>query len=451
MRTAEITKYKVYPSYKDSGIEWLGEVPRHWDCRRLKHIATAALSNVDKKTHEIEEPVRLCNYVDVYYNERITPALDFMEGTATNDEIRKFSLRSGDVLITKDSEAWDDIAVPAYVPSDLDGILCGYHLAQVRPRDGRVDGEYLFRAFLARGINDQFRVAATGITRYGLGKHWIDNALFLVPPIDEQRAIAAFLDCETARIDALIEKKRRQIELLNEKRAALISHVVTKGLDPNAPMKDSGIAWLGDMPRHWNVLRLKYISSINDEVLSETTDPDYELHYVDIGSVDALSGIQKKELMRFEAAPSRARRRVKDGDVIISTVRTYLRAIVPIMRMEENLIVSTGFAVIRPRKHLNSKFAAYALRAPYFVDGVVARSVGVSYPAVNTGDIACLRVIVPPSSEQHAIVEFLDREMERIDTLAVKVRDSIDLLREYRTALISAAVTGQINVCKGVF
>jgi len=167
---------------KDSGVEWLREMPWHWDCRKLKHIATVTLSNVDKKTHEIEEPVRLCNYVDVYYNERITSDLDFMEATATHDEISKFSLRSGDVLITKDSEAWDDIAVPAYVPSDLDGILCGYHLAQVRPRDGRVDGEYLFRAFLARRINDQFRVAATGITRYGLGKHWIDNALFLVPP-----------------------------------------------------------------------------------------------------------------------------------------------------------------------------------------------------------------------------------------------------------------------------
>lgn len=215
--------------------------------------------------------------------------------------------------------------------------------------------------------------------------------------------------------------------------------------------KNSGIEWLDEVPEHWNVLRLKYISSINDEVLSETTNPDYELLYVDIGSVHALSGIQKKEPMCFETAPSRARRRVKDGDVIISTVRTYLRAIVPIVGPEENLIVSTGFAVIKPRKHLDSKFAAYALRAPYFVDAVVAHSVGVSYPAVNTGDIACLRVVVPPSSEQHAIVEFLDREMERIDTLAVKVRDSIDLLREYRTALISAAVTGQINVCKGVF
>jgi len=190
---------------------------------------------------------------------------------------------------------------------------------------------------------------------------------------------------------------------------------------------------------------LKYVSSINDETLPETTDPDFDLLYVDTGSVDASSGIQKKEPMRFENAPSRARRGVRDGDVIVSTVRTYLRAIAPISEPEENLIVSTGFAVVRPRKQLDSRFAAYALRAPYFVDAVVARSVGVSYPAVNASDIADLRVVVPPSDEQRAIAAFLDRETARIDALIGKVEKSIELLREYRAALISAAVTGKID------
>lgn len=439
-------KWRAYQEYKNSGADRLGKIPRHWEDRKLKHVASTTFSNVDKHTVDGEEPVRLCNYVDVYYNDYITSQLDFMEATATPEEITKFKLRAGDVIVTKDSEEWDDIAVPAHVAQDLNGVLCGYHLALIRPDPNVVDGRYLFRAFASRGINDQFRIAATGITRYGLGKYELDNALLPVPPVPEQRAIADFLDQETVKIDAMIAKKERQIELLQEKRTALISHAVTKGLNPDVKMKNSGVEWLGEIPAHWEVLRLKYTSSINDEALPETTDSDYELLYVDIGSVDASAGIQKKELMRFEDAPSRARRKVRHGDVIVSTVRTYLRAIAPINEPEDNLIVSTGFAVIRPRKQLKNGFAAYSLRAPCFVDAVVARSVGVSYPAVNAIDIGDLRVAAPPASEQRTIAAFLDRETGRIDDLSKQIEKSIDLLREYRTALISAAVTGKIDV-----
>jgi restriction endonuclease S subunit len=205
--------------------------------------------------------------------------------------------------------------------------------------------------------------------------------------------------------------------------------------------KPSGVEWLGEVPEHWRTLRLKYTTSINDEVLKENTDPNYEIQYVDISSVDAVEGIKKREFMRFEEAPSRARRRVRDGDVIVSTVRTYLRAIAPINNPEENFIVSTGFAVIRPQGDVHSNFAAYALRAPYFVDAVVARSVGVSYPAVNASEIGDLSIALPPDSEQRAIAAFLDRETGRLDALMEKKRRQIELLQEKRTALISHAVT----------
>ena len=205
--------------------------------------------------------------------------------------------------------------------------------------------------------------------------------------------------------------------------------------------KPSDVEWLGEIPEGWEKLRLKHIASINDEVLSEATAPDYELLYVDIGNVEAIYGIQKKEQMRFENAPSRARRRVRDGDVIISTVRTYLRAIVPVVEPESNLVVSTGFAVVRPRQRLENIFAAYVLRAPYFVDTVVSRSVGVSYPAVNASDIVDIHLVVPPSSEQRAIAAFLDRETARVDALVEKKQRQVELLQEKRTALISCAVT----------
>ncbi len=205
--------------------------------------------------------------------------------------------------------------------------------------------------------------------------------------------------------------------------------------------KDSGIKWLGEIPEGWEVKRLKHLSSVNDEVLAETTDPDYEIRYVDISNVDAVLGIEHKESMTFGNAPSRARRSVKHGDIIISTVRSYLRAITPIDNPESNLIVSTGFAVIRPKNEFESQFAFHALRAAYFVDTVVANSVGVSYPAINASELVTFYIALPPKSEQRAIAAFLDRETARIDKLIEKKERKIELLHEKRSALISHAVT----------
>ncbi|MBI5409959.1 MAG: restriction endonuclease subunit S [Nitrospirae bacterium] len=172
--------------------------------RKLKQVASVKFSGVDKKSEEGETSVRLCNYTDVYYHDYVTPEMDFMEATATPTEVSTFTLRKGDILITKDSESWDDIAVSAYVTHDLEGVLCGYHLAQIRPLFILAVGNYIFRAFHARGINDQFRVAANGITRFGIGKTAIDSSLFPVPPIPEQQTITDYLDRETSKLDALI-------------------------------------------------------------------------------------------------------------------------------------------------------------------------------------------------------------------------------------------------------
>ncbi|UBU62007.1 restriction endonuclease subunit S [Acidithiobacillus ferrooxidans] len=198
--------------------------------------------------------------------------------------------------------------------------------------------------------------------------------------------------------------------------------------------------WLGELPDGWATKRLKYVSTINDETLPETTDPDYELLYVDIGSVDATEGIQKKEPMIFETAPSRARRVVQDGDTIVSTVRSYLRAVAPIRNPEENLIVSTGFAVVRP-KGIDPHYLAYSLRSSYFIETVVSRSVGVSYPATNPTDVSCIELPLPPIDEQQAIARFLDAKTAQIDALVAQKRQLIAKLKEKRSALIARTVT----------
>jgi len=196
---------------------------------------------------------------------------------------------------------------------------------------------------------------------------------------------------------------------------------------------------------HWEVKPIKYVSTCNNEVLPESTEPDYEIEYVDISSVDEVHGITSTQKMIFSNAPSRARRVVRDGDIIVSTVRTYLRAITSINNPSDNLIVSTGFAVIRSSIMLNVHFAHYLFKASYLVDEVIARSVGISYPAINSSELIAIKIGFPSLDEQSAIATFLDRETTKIDTLIAKQEHLIELLQEKRTALISHAVTKGLN------
>jgi len=209
--------------------------------------------------------------------------------------------------------------------------------------------------------------------------------------------------------------------------------------------KESGEKWLGAVPEHWGASPLKAIATHNDDVLDETTAPDSEIVYVDISSVDPINGITAKEAMLFSAAPSRARRRVKHGDVIISTVRTYLRAIAKVRDPEDNLVVSTGFAVVRPGSKLAPDFLGYIVSASYFVEQVIARSTGVSYPAINASELVAIPVAVPPLPEQTQIAAFLGRETTKIDALVAEQRRLMELLKEKRQAVISHAVTKGLN------
>ncbi|SFH58482.1 restriction endonuclease subunit S [Modicisalibacter xianhensis] len=205
--------------------------------------------------------------------------------------------------------------------------------------------------------------------------------------------------------------------------------------------KTTKSTWLASIPEHWEEKRLKDVATYNDESLDEKTDPDFEIEYVDISSVSLTHGIEKTELLAFEKAPSRARRKVRHGDVIVSTVRTYLKAIAPIKNPPLNMVVSTGFAVIRPRSSLDARFAGYMLQSNGFVGDVVANSVGVSYPAINASDLARLPFAEPPLPEQIRISDFLDHKTAQIDALIAKKQSLLDKLAEQRTALISQAVT----------
>lgn len=216
---------------KDSGVEWIGEIPEHWEVEKIKNISQVKPSNVDKKSKDNEPPVLLCNYTDVYNNEFITMDLDFMKATATYDQISKLSLNVGDIIITKDSESADDIAVPAIVTEELENVVCGYHLAVIKPNNNIVYPKFLFRSFESDRINKQFELGANGVTRFGLGAYPINNAYVCQPPLNEQKEIANYLDIETAKIFKATDKILKHIELLEEYKTSLIHHVVTGKID----------------------------------------------------------------------------------------------------------------------------------------------------------------------------------------------------------------------------
>ncbi|HII3202676.1 TPA: restriction endonuclease subunit S, partial [Enterobacter kobei] len=265
------------------------------------------------------------------------------------------------------------------------------------------------------------------------------------PDQPEQAQILTTLDRETARIDALVEKKTRFIELLKEKRQALITHAVTKGLAPNVKMKDSGVEWIGQVPEHWEVKPICRVTSVNDDVLPDSTTDDTPIRYVDISSVGYMEGIKQASDMCFADAPSRARRKASSGDVIISTVRTYLKAVAAVTDEYADCVFSTGFAVLRAR-HLDRSFLKWMVLNELLIQAIEAHSEGLSYPAINASALVKLKSVIPPPEEQASIAATLDRETARIDALMDKAKQSITLLKERRAAFITAAVTGQIDL-----
>jgi type I restriction enzyme S subunit len=440
----EMTKrFKRYAAYKDSGVEWLGEIPAHWEVKRLKTIAAVQLSNVDKKSVEGQESVRLCNYVDVYYSDRIGPDLDFMAATATPEQVRRFSLRAGDVLITKDSESWTDIAVPAVVASDLPDVLCGYHLALVRPMSD-CDGAFLARAFSAIGPRDQFQVAANGITRFGLGGDAIRTGLFPTPPAQEQRAIAAFLDRETARIDALVAKKERLIELLQEKRTALISRAVTKGLDAKDRLLATGSAVFPEVPERWELRKLRrLIRRVKRPVVVEP-----ETEYREIGIRSWGKGIFHKDPLRGALLEDKSVFYIEPNDLVLNIVFAWEGAVAAVSGSELGMVASHRFPTFRHSEEVALDYLLMVLQSEQgrALMGINSPGAAGRNRTIRLDQFLDEEVALPSLAEQREFVGAFRTDARRLDALLAKLHDAIEHFKELRTALISAAVTGKIDV-----
>lgn len=412
--------------------KWLGDIPAGWTGARLFEVADAWTSNVDKHTVEGQPSVRLCNYVDVYKNDSIVGSLDFMAASATHDQIRKFRIRQGDTLITKDSETADDIGIPAFVEYEADDLICGYHLAMVRPHRRKVVPKFLYWALDSEPIARQWSVTAAGVTRVGIRSTDLNKVTIPLPPPKEQHAIADFLDQETAQIDALVAKQEEFILLLRERRSAVVRVGITQTADLYPVDKLGRTAKVGngstprrDLDAYWRDGDVPWLTST----------------VVNRPEVDAADQFVTEAAVRECHLPI-----LEPGMLLIGLIgQGPTRGMATISRIRATL--SQNLAYIAPDKaKWVSEYLLWTLRASYSEIRQKGAESGAAQGMLNTDDVRRVRLAMPPIPEQQRVVARLDEQTAQIDALIAKAEEHIALAKERRSALITAAVTGQIDV-----
>ena len=443
----ENPRFRRYPEYKESGVEWIGEIPGHWRVKRLKYISKVVASYVDKHINPDEIQVNLCNYIDVYYHEKIDSSINFMKGSCNHDEYERSLIQKGDVIITKDSESADDIGVPAFTQEELTNIVCGYHLSIIRALN-EIDGKFLFRFIQSKWVGRYFEANSTGITRFSLGKSIIENLSTILPPLSEQTQIANFLDRKTEQIDKLIRIKERRIELLQEQRTALINQAVTKGLDPNVEMKPSGMEWIGDIPVHWNVVPLtKYLESIIDyrgRTPEKTEDGRFLVTAKNIRDGQIDYEISQEFTSEYEYQRIMTRGIPQIGDVLFTT-----EAPLGEVANVDDVSIALAQRIIKFRSKpdfLNPYFLKYWILSYSFQSDLQRYATGSTAKGIKASKLCLLKLNLPSLKEQKQIANFLDQKTQQTNELIATEHRKIELLKEYRQSLISEAVTGKIDV-----
>ncbi|MCD6151536.1 MAG: restriction endonuclease subunit S [Deltaproteobacteria bacterium] len=401
-------------SFQESKVEWLGKIPNHWSITKLKNQCQIIPSNVDKKSHEDETEVKLCNYVDVYYNELIDDSIEYMVATANEHELKKFQLLEGDVLITKDSEDPHDIAVPALVVKTQPKLLCGYHLSIIRSDNRNFNGSYLFWVLRDASIASQLHREATGITRWAIANRHVKNSIIPLPSETEQKAIASYLDKTCAAIDKTIEAKQKQLEILDDLRKSIIHKAVTRGLDDSVELKDSEVEWLGRISKHWFITKLKnQCQIIPSNVDKKSHDDETEVrlcNYVDVyynefidNSIEYMvATANEHELKKFQ---------LLEGDVLVTkdSEDPYDIA-VPALVVETRPKFLCGYhlSIIRSNNQkFNGSYLFWALKDVSIASQLHREATGITRWAIANKHIKNSLIPLPPDAEQKLIASYL--------------------------------------------
>ncbi|MEK6663377.1 MAG: restriction endonuclease subunit S [Pseudomonadota bacterium] len=437
-----------YPEYKDSGVAWLGEVPGHWDVAPLKRGYEVALGKMlqnDASSPE-DELVPYLRAANIKWDG--VDVSDVKQMWVSPREINQLALLAGDLLISEGG----DVGRSAIWQNELEACYFQNSVNRARPKNGNSTRflYYWISAIKDVGFIDIICNKST-IAHFTAEKVAAVPVPFPTP--DEQQTIAAFLNRETEKIDALVAEQEKLIALLKEKRQAVISHAVTKGLNPAAPMKDSGIEWLGEVPEHWGVVPLGHLAA-----LIQTGPFGSQLHseeYVD-GETPVInpSNIQDGKLVADwsctvtqEIVDRLSQHKLMAGDIVFGR-RGEMGRCAMVTENEVSWLCGTGSLNVRLSNRANPEFVSIYLRTEYVRELLKLESVGSTMDNLNTQILSSVSVPLPPFNEQQTIAAFLDRETAKLDALTAEAQRGIELLKERRSALISAAVTGKIDVRK---
>ena len=385
---------KKYNSYKDSGVKWLGEIPEHWEMLSNKYIFKLKKNQVGKRSSEYE--LLSLTLKGIIKRDMENPEGKFPAEFDTYQEVKKddFVFCLFDVEETPRTVGY----------SGFDGMITGAYT--VMETNDKANNRFLYYIYLNLDEKKRLKFLYKGL-RNTIPKDSFFSFKTIIPPLSEQQAIADFLDDKTTKIDRAIAIKEKEITLLKERRQILIQELVTgkkvwDGTQWTKPTKtkESGVDWIGEIPADWEVRKLKQICKINTNSLEENTNPNFEFNYVDIGSVTFEEGMFKTENYLFKNSPSRARRIAKNGDTIVSTVRTYLKAIDFVYNEKSEYIYSTGFAVLEPNQDVFPKFLYCFVKSNAFTEQVSVNSKGMSYPAINSTELGNQFVVFVKYKEQ---------------------------------------------------
>ena len=416
---------KPYPAYRDSGLPWLGEVPEHWEVRRLKACVTDVIDMA--RGREPGDVYVALEHVESWTGKIVDMDLD----TTFESHVKRF--RPNDVLFGK---------LRPYLAKttrlDREGVCVGEFLV-LRPSNDSLLPAYLEILLRSKSMVDAIDASTFGAKMPRADWQFIGNMCFLLPPRPEQTAIVRYLDHVGERIGRYIGAKERLIALLKERRQAIIDRAVTRGLDPNAPMKPTGIAWMSEVPAHWETRRLK--SCVTD-VVDMTNEREPGDIYVALEHVESWTG--KIVDVDFDTAFESQVKRFRTDDVLFGKLRPYLAKST---RPDRSGVCVGEFLVLRPRDdNLLPSYLEILLRSKSVVDAIDASTFGAKMPRADWQFIGNMRFPLPPVSEQAAIVERLERSTAAIDTAIDRTRRQIGLLREYRERLINDVVTGKLDV-----
>ncbi len=446
-----MAKYKAYPEYKDSGVEWLGEVPNHWSIHSLKRAVNGCINGIWGEEPNDLHDITVLRVADFDRQSFKVSDLNLTTRSILSKDRSKRLLKNGDLLIEKSGGGEKTLVGCVVLFDKVYEAVTSNFVAKMSPKDC-YDSYFLTYAFsqlYAGKVNYPSIKQTTGIQNLDSDAYLMEK--FCFPPKHEQRNISSFLDQETTKIDNLIEKQQQLIELLKEKRQAVISHAVTKGLNPDVPMKDSGVEWLGEVPAHWTVRRLKHTASLQSGIpkgkdltgKNSISVPMLRVANVQDGYLDL------EEIHNIDIEPNQLERYLLcDGDVLMNEGgdNDQLGRGTVWAAQIENCIHQNHVFAIRP-KNIESEWLDMLTRAAYakFHFYRVAKQ-STNLASISSTNIKETPLLIPPTEERNKIIKFIKYQLKKLKSTEELSITQIALLQERRTALISAAVTGKIDV-----